>query len=426
MLSLPGVRGKILPEPGQQPERIPGGRVETARIRIAKRILRMDQVAALGGVPGRRRGEAVQSRELLLGVIQQVVDSVAAPDDQLVAELVSEAEARRPVVVVGVPQSAIFAAGELEPAQQRQAGLLADRIRHAEIEPTELVVALGARALRLPAKTEIEREPFAHAPGVLKVNPEVGRVHGGRHVGVDAARRSCPQQHAGDCVSGDRAVGRRHRTRRHAAREVKSAGADGQHVQRKPLGRESEFETMGAVLLAGVDLRAVALRRSPVLAGSAERVVARRSERRNRVDLELADDARRQAHRPRGIRAVSGRQRQFRPPAVGQQKIDHEGGLQHKCVSHRGLVSPVGNVRVAGDGIGRIDGAELRILLPCVAHVERVLLRARPVDAEIVAVGRFGGLARVEPVSAEGERVARLIGLRIEVRNLGADRIEQV
>src|SRR5439155_25610537 len=156
MLSLPGVRGKILPEPGQQPERVPGGRVETARIRIAKRILRMDQVAALGGVPGRRRGEAVQSRELLLGVIQQVVDSVAAPDDQLVAELVSEAEARRPVVVVGVPQSAIFAAGELEPAQQRQAGLLADRIRHAEIEPTELVVALGARALRLPAKTEVE------------------------------------------------------------------------------------------------------------------------------------------------------------------------------------------------------------------------------------------------------------------------------
>ena len=112
-------------------------------------------------------GEAAADRERRSVVVLLGVDNrCSTAQNPLVAKAVGESNARAEVVVVEVVRVNALAVA----AREREiAATVADRIDGIHVERVLLVVdALVARRIQIPTKPEIDREPGADAPVVLR------------------------------------------------------------------------------------------------------------------------------------------------------------------------------------------------------------------------------------------------------------------
>src|SRR5262249_43201577 len=162
------------------------------RERHATSVHRSGEVCAspesLGSRASRNAG-SLQDRDT-------VQNPISAAENRLRVDLVSEAEARSPVVEVCRSLAPVVRCGELHRAVQigETRNLAGERRRRIIVEVAQPVVPLCMREVGVPAKTEINGKPLAHLEIVLNIQTVVA-ARGGRREGmllVAAGRK--PQQ----------------------------------------------------------------------------------------------------------------------------------------------------------------------------------------------------------------------------------------
>jgi hypothetical protein len=171
------------------------------RERVGERGLEAE--AVIGG-PNDRRGPAEAGLQSAgdVGALGGIKDAVAAAEHGLGRHLVTEADARRDIRPIAVPESVRRSADtrEGETATEMEAGhrnfgdgmsgigghrLRGEGQRCVEVEVADRAVeALGNRRVVFPAHADIERQPAGDAPVVLHEGRVVLRLVG--HAGVHA------------------------------------------------------------------------------------------------------------------------------------------------------------------------------------------------------------------------------------------------
>ena len=204
--------GDRFPSKGIEAARRAEGLVEAAGERVAQEIGRRETAAADGGDPRGGGGEAVHRGEGGPGGWVVVTD--AGAHDQLVGDLIGDAEAGCGVDAIGLLEVAVAVGGELKTADDgaSRSGGEAD-VWSGGVEPVDAVVAFCPAALVFETDAVVEGEAAGDAPGVLEVGGEDGLDVGGLVLDGNAAAGAGAEKEGGDGVADDRVrrvlVGRR-------------------------------------------------------------------------------------------------------------------------------------------------------------------------------------------------------------------------
>ena len=220
MRALKGV--DCLSEQCPQPEGASHGLIDTTREGVSQRILRIDAVAAAAAYPGGVGRKSTRVRCRSRSDRLWVKDAIAGARHELVRNLRRDPDARREVLRICRPKTAIAGRDKHQAASQRQSHLCAQRVDDGEIEIVVPVVALRAAFLKFIAKTNVDCDAGINAPRVLRVPGIIHLGSGSVHDDRGVSARSHPEQQRSNGIAAGRTVHGRRRPGRATVRRESS------------------------------------------------------------------------------------------------------------------------------------------------------------------------------------------------------------